>query len=242
MQDDYKFSSKLTVNLGLRYELESATTERYNRAVRNFDGITPSPIEAQARAQYAASPIPELPANQFRVLGGLTFTNAGGNPRSYWDTGKRNFMPRVGLAYQLDTKTVVRVGYGIYTAPLGTLYTNTEPAGFSLATPIQASLDNGLTYVATLANPLPAGLTQPAGPAGGLLTNIGQTVNAFPKARKSPYAQRWSFGLQRTLLGGFLVEASYVGNRSTLLNVLRNLNFTPAQFLSTKSCTRPEHN
>jgi hypothetical protein len=233
VQDDYKFSKKLTLNLGLRYEVESPTTERYNRAVRNFDGTTPSPIEAQARAQYAAAPIPELPASAFRVVGGLTFVNAGGNPRGYWNTEKNNFMPRIGLAYQFDTKTVLRAGYGIYFAPLGTLYTNTEPAGFSLSTPIQATLDNGVTYIATNANPFPSGLTQPAGPAGGLMTNIGQSVNAFPATRKNPYAQRWSFGLQRTLPGGFLIEAAYVGNRSTRLNVLRNLNFTPAQYLST---------
>ena len=233
VQDDFKLSRKLTLNIGLRYEVESATTERYNRAVRNFDATTASPIEAQARAQYAAAPIPELPASQFRVLGGLTFTNANGNPRGYWDTGKLNFMPRFGLAYQLDTKTVIRAGYGIYTAPLGTLYTNTEPAGFSLNTPIQATLDNGLTYPATMNNPFPNGLAQPAGPAGGLLTNIGQAVNAFPSARKNPYAQRWSLGFQRTIFGGFLLEASYVGNRTTRINVLRNLNFLPAQYLST---------
>jgi hypothetical protein len=232
VQDDYKLSRKLTLNIGLRYEVESETTERYNRAVRNFDQTTANPIEAQARAQYAAAPIPELPASQFRVLGGLTFTAANGNPRGYWNTAKGNFMPRFGIAYQIDTKTIMRAGYGLYTAPLGTLYTNTEPAGFSLNTPIQASLDNGLTYIATTANPFPAGLVQPAGAAGGLLTNIGQGVNAFPNARKNPYAQRWSMGLQRTF-GGFLLEASYVGNRSTRLNVLRNLNFLPAQYLST---------
>ena len=232
VQDDYKLSRKLTLNIGLRYEVESETTERYNRAIRNFDQTTANPIEAQARAQYAAAPIPELPASQFRVLGGLTFTAANGNPRGYWNTAKGNFMPRFGIAYQIDTKTIMRAGYGLYTAPLGTLYTNTEPAGFSLNTPIQASLDNGLTYIATTANPFPAGLVQPAGAAGGLLTNIGQGVNAFPNARKNPYAQRWSMGLQRTF-GGFLLEASYVGNRSTRLNVLRNLNFLPAQYLST---------
>lgn len=142
-------------------------------------------------------------------------------------------MPRIGLAYQFDPKTVIRAGYGIYTAPLGTLYTNTEPAGFSLSTPIQPSLDNGLTYIATLANPLPNGLTQPAGPAGGLMTNIGQAVNGFPNMRKNPYAQRWSAGFQRTLIGGFLIEASYVGNRSARLNVLRNMNYIPGRYLST---------
>jgi len=232
VQDDYKFSSKLTLNLGFRYEVESPTTERYNRAVRNFDNTTPNPVDAQARAQYAASPMPELPASQFRALGGLTFVNAGGNPRGYWNTAKGNVMPRIGLAYQFNTKTVLRAGYGLYVAPLGTLYTNTEPAGFSLNTPVQASLDNGLTYIASTANPFPNGLTRPAGAAGGLLTNIGQNVNGFPDTRKNAYAQRWSFGLQREVGGGFLVEASYVGNRSTRLNVLRNMNNTPAQYLS----------
>jgi hypothetical protein len=233
LQDDYRVNSKLTLNVGLRYEVESPTTERYDRGVRNFDANTPNPIEAQARAQYAASPIPELPASQFRVPGGLTFLNANGNPRGYWNTAKANFMPRFGLAYLLDDKTVIRAGYGIFTGPLGTLYTNTEPAGFSLSTPIQASLDNGITFQATTANPFPVGLTQPLGSAGGLTTNLGQGVNAFPDRRKNPYAQRWSFGVQRTLPGKFLLETSYVGNRSTRLNVLRNLNFIPAQYLST---------
>lgn len=233
VQDDYRFSSKLTLNLGFRYEVESTTTERYNRAVRNFDSVTANPVDAQARAQYALSPIPELPASQFRALGGLTFVNANGNPRGYWNTAKGNVMPRIGLAYQFTPKTVLRAGYGIYVAPLGTLYTNTEPAGFSLNTPIQASLDNGITYIASTANPFPTGLVQPAGAAGGLLTNIGQNVNAFPDSRKNAYAQRWSFGLQREFRGGFLLEASYVGNRSTRLNVLRNMNNTPAQYLST---------
>jgi hypothetical protein len=235
VQDDYKLSRKLTLNIGLRYEVESPTTERYNRAIRNFDSTSANPVQAVAQAQYAASPIPELPVSQFRVLGGLTFVNANGNPRGYWNPAKSNFMPRIGIAYQMDPKTVIRAGYGIYTAPLGTLYTNTEPAGFSLTTPIQASLDNGLTFIATTANPFPTGLSQPAGPAGGLLTNIGQAVNAFPDSRKNPYAQRWSFGLQRAIFGGYLIEASYVGNRSTRLNVLRNLNFTPAQYLSTSA-------
>jgi hypothetical protein len=233
VQDDFKVSRKLTLNLGLRYEVESATTERFNRAARNFDSTTPNPIEAQARAQYAASPIPELAASQFRVLGGLTFVGANGNPEGYWNPAKKNIMPRIGLAYQWDPKTVIRAGYGIFINPLGTIYTNTEPAGFTQPTPIQPTLDNGQTFVATMANPFPNGLLQPLGAAGGLRTNLGQAVNGFPDTRKNAYAQRWSFGFQRQLPGQFLVEATYVGNRGTRLNVLRNMNFTPAQFLST---------
>lgn len=233
VQDDFKVSRKLTLNLGLRYEVENATTERYNRSVRNFAETTSNPIEAQARAQYANSPIPELSPANFRVLGGLTFVGVDGNPRGYWNPAQNNLMPRIGLAYQLNDKTVFRGGYGIFFAPLGTLYTNTEPAGFTLATPIQASLDNGLTFLATTANPFPGGLFQPLGAAGGLSTNLGQAVTAFPDSRKNAYAQRWSAGFQRTLPYQFLLEATYVGNRSTRLNVLRNMNFTPAQFLST---------
>lgn len=232
MQDDYKVSRKLTLNLGLRWEVESPTFERYDRAVRNFDETAVSPIDTAARANYT-SPIAELPASQFRLRGGLTFVNATGNPRGYWETAKRNLMPRFGIAYLLNPKTVLRGGYGIFYSPLGTLYTNTEPAGFSLSTPIQASLDSGITYVATNGNPFPAGLTQPRGAAGGLMTNIGQSVNAFPKQRKNPWAQRWSLGFQRQLPMQFLLEASYVGNRGTNLNILRNLNYTPAQYLST---------
>ncbi|MDX2268028.1 MAG: TonB-dependent receptor [Bryobacter sp.] len=233
IQDDFKVTRRLTLNLGLRYEVESATTERYDRAVRNFDETTPNPVDAQARANYALRPIPELPADQFRALGGLTFVGEGGNPRGYWRPQKTNFMPRFGLAYQFNDKTVFRGGFGMFRAPLGTLYTNTEPAGFSLSTPIQATLDNGQTFIASTANPFPNGLNRPLGAAGGLLTNIGQSVNGFPDTRKNPYAVRWSFGFQRQLPGQFVVEASYVGNRGTRLNVLRNMNYAPGQYLST---------
>lgn len=233
LQDDFKVSRKLTLNLGFRYEVESPTTERFNRANRNFDGVSSNPIEALARAQYAAAPIPELAPADFRVLGGLTFVNDGGNPRSYWNTAKFNIMPRIGLAYQLDTKTVIRAGYGLFFAPLGTLYTNTESFGFSLTTPILATLDDGQTYLASTADPFPTGLNPPLRAAGGLRTNLGLGVNAFPNFRPNANAHRWSFGFQRQLPLQFLLEASYVGNRNTHLNVLRNMNFTHAQYLST---------
>lgn len=234
VQDDYKVSRKLTLNLGLRYEVENGTTERYDRAVRNFDETAINPLNDQVRANYAAgSKFPEIAAADLQLLGGLTFVNASSNPRNYWNPAKTNFMPRIGIAYQLDEKTVFRGGYGIFYAPLGTLYTNTESAGYSLTTPVQASLDNGLTYIATLSNPFPNGLRQPLGAAGGLMTNIGQAVTAFPNSRKNAYAQRWSAGFQRLLPSQFLVEATYVGNRSSRLNVVRNMNYTPGEYLST---------
>jgi len=141
-------------------------------------------------------------------------------------------MPRFGLAYQLHDTTVVRAGYGIYYTPIGILHTNTVQTGFSQSTPIQASLDSGLTFIATTANPFPSGLLPPLGAAGGLTTNLGQSISFFRTERKNPYNQKWSFGLQHQLPRQWLVDVSYVGSRFTRLNVDRNLNFTPAAYLS----------
>ncbi|MBI2688105.1 MAG: TonB-dependent receptor [Acidobacteria bacterium] len=234
LQDDWKITKKLTLNIGVRYEYESPMTERFNRSAIHFAGDTANPLDAAARVNYAANSIPQLPVSQFRALGGLTFAGAGGNPRTFWIAPKTNFMPRVGFAYQLRPKTVIRAGYGTYYASIGSNYTNTNLSGFSQSTPMQASLDNGLTYIATNASPFPAGLIKPAGASGGLLTNIGQDVSFWAPNRYNPYAQRWSVGLQQELPGKFMVEGGYVGNRATRLNIAnRQLNNTPAQYLST---------
>ncbi len=231
-QDDWKLTSKLTLNLGLRYEYESPVTERFNRSVAHFAFGQSSPIEAATRANYAASPIPELPADQFRVRGGLTFANAGGTPRAYWDAEKKNFMPRIGLAWQINPKTVARAGYGTFYSSVGVNNTASIQTGFSQTTPIQPSLDSGLTFIATTANPFPNGLIAPLGASGGLSTNLGQSISFFPTYRKHPYGQRWSAGVQRVLPGQLLIEATYVGNRGTRINISRELNATPEQYLS----------
>jgi hypothetical protein len=231
-QDDYKMTRKLTVNFGLRYEYDTPTTERFDRAVSGFAFDQTNPISAQAIANYARSPIPELPVNALRVNGGLQFAGANGS-RNYWKGESNNLMPRIGLAYQLDPKTVFRGGYGLFYNSIGILTTNTIVTGFSQSTPIQASLDNGLTFIASTANPFPNGLQRPLGAAGGLTTNLGQGLSFFPEKRLNPYAQRWSFGVQRQLPLLFLLDTTYVGNRGTRLNVNRNWNALPNEWLST---------
>ena len=233
LQDDWKVSRKLTVNLGLRVEHETPITERFNRAVTQFDGTSANPIEAAAIANYAKAPIPELPLSQFKVKGGITFAGVGGNAREYWSQKALAWMPRIGLAYQVRPTTVLRAGYGLFYTSIGVLRTNSIQAGFSRSTPIEASNDNGLTFIARLEDPLPKGLLPVLGAGGGLETTLNQGTPFFAKVRKAPYAQRWSFGFQRQFPGSFMGEVSYVGNRTTRLGVTRQLSFPPAQYLST---------
>jgi hypothetical protein len=233
IQNDFKVSPKLTLNLGLRYELETPITERYNRLVAGFAFDESNPLEAAARANYALNPIPELPVSQFRVRGGLQFVNQNGNGRSPFNGEKNNFLPRFGFAWQPLDKMVVRGGYGIFYDTLGVNTIAPIQTGFSQSTPIQASLDNGVTYVATFANPFPNGLITPPGTSAGLLTNINQGVSFFDPNLKHAYAQRWSLGIQYELPAGFVVDSAYVANRGTRLAVSRNYNATPNRFLST---------
>jgi hypothetical protein len=231
IHDDFKVTPNLTLNLGIRYEKEWPITERYDRLVAGFDFETPNPIDAQARANYARNPVPELPVNQFRALGGLTFANSG-EGRSPFNGESNNFMPRVGLAWTITPKTVIRAGYGMFYDLIGINRSEALQTGFSQTTPIQASLDNGLTYFATNANPFPNGLLAPLGAAGGLETNLGQGIEFYNRNRLHGYSQRWSLGAQRQI-GSFVAEVSYVGNRGTRLPVVRQLNNTPAEYLST---------
>lgn len=231
IQDDYKLSRKLTLNLGLRWEYDLPVTERFNRLVSQFDATSSNPIEAAARANYAANPVPEVSPANFNVRGGLTWVSSGN--RTPFQSQKMNFMPRIGLAYQLTPTTVIRAGYGMFFDTVGVNQTVPIQTGFSQSTPIQVTRDGGQTFVARMSNPLPGGLLQPRGPAGGLKTNLSQSLNFFNQVRKTPYSQRWSYGFQHLLPAQFLIDISYVGNRGTRLEVPRNINGIPNQYLST---------
>ncbi|MFB3829686.1 MAG: carboxypeptidase-like regulatory domain-containing protein [Bryobacteraceae bacterium] len=233
VHDDWKLTRKLTLNLGVRWEVEFPTTERYNRTNRGFDFTTPNPIQAAATKAYAASPIPEVPVAQFRTTGGLLFSGVNGQPRGLWNTQTRNFAPRVGLAYALGTATVLRAGYGIFYDSIGADRVDVYQQGFSQRTSLTPSLDQGLTFRATLANPFPDGLLEPAGASAGLLTFLGRSPGFATPTRRNGYMQRWMLDVQHELPHRVLVDVGYVGNRGTRLGMGEDLNATPARYLST---------
>lgn len=234
-QDDWKVTRTLTLNLGLRYEIEAPITERFDRTTRGFDFNTANPIQEAARANYARNPIPELPVAQFATPGGLLFANISGAPRGLWKSDKTNLAPRFGFAWQMTPKTVWRGGYGIFYELLGASTNDVGQQGYSQRTSLNASLDNGLSFFGTLANPFPNGFLTPAGASNGLRTFVGRSPGFFDPGLRNGYMQRWSLGVQRELAQRVLLEVSYVGNRGSLMSVTRNLNAVPNRYLSTSA-------
>jgi hypothetical protein len=229
LQDDWKIARRLTLNLGIRWEYESAPTERFDRTVVGFDFQAASPIQAAAAANYAKSPIPQIAAADFRTLGGLTFAGRDGARRGLYHTSKRNFAPRVGFAWRVAPNMAVRGGYGVFYDLLGIDRIGVTQTGFSQRTTLTPTLDNGQTWTASLSNPFP-NLLKPA--PVGLSTYLGQAVSFQPTYRPHPYLQNWTISIQRQLFGRTVLDVSYMGNRLTRMAVNREYNGVPRQYLS----------
>jgi hypothetical protein len=228
VQDDWRFNKKLTLNLGLRLEVNGGMSEAENRNLAGFDTTTPNPIQAQAQANYAANPIPQIAPADFRVLGGLRFANGPVNNTA------TKLLPRAAGAYSIDDRTVVRAGVGMFSYDW--FFENINQAGFAQSTPIQVTTDNGITFTgADLTNPLPGGqLIQPVGSANGLASQLGQNLGTlFQPDRESPYYTRWEMSVQRDLGLGFVAQVTYLGSRGHKLPVVRQSNNIPLQYLST---------
>ncbi len=218
LQDDYHVSPKLTLNLGIRWEYEAPRTERYNQMTRGFAYKAPSPLQSR---------VPNLP-----LFGGLLFANVNGQPRGQTDAFWRNFAPRIGIAYQIHPRVVLRTGYGIFFSGTTTMGRGAASSpGFSVATPMVTSLD-GITPQDLLRNPFPNGLLEPIGSSQGLLTLAGQSVSFTEVTRPITYSQQYSFGMQFEPVRSLLVEATYSGNRGIhLQNSNLNVNQLTAEQL-----------
>jgi hypothetical protein len=213
LQDDWKVSRKLTLNLGLRWDYESPRTDRFNE-LANFDWHAPSPLQ-----------VPGM-----NLVGGLTFVGVNGNPRGQWDRDLNNFAPRVGFAYQALSKTVVRGGFGVFYSP-NFAGTGTGPgtfglSGFQSTTNWVGSLD-GVTPYRFLHDPFPDGIAKPTGSSQGLATLLGQAVSFVDRGNVTPYGLQWNLSVQHELPGNLLLETAYVGTRGVKILNSRPFNQLP---------------
>lgn len=207
-QDDWKLTPKLTLNLGLRWEIENGITDRFGH-ISNFDPNATSTV------------------NGLSLRGGLAFPGVNGLARGHRDAERTNFQPRVGFAWQFLPKTVLRGGYGITYLPTSGIYVGMDRSGFSLNTPLVSSIDGGFTPNETLANPFPNGKLNPVGSSQGALTLLGQGITGNLRNIKRGYSQQTGLSLQREVFRGWLVEVGYMGNRGVHLPGRRTFDYLP---------------
>ncbi len=232
-QDDWKITRRLTVTLGVRYELEGPLTERFDRSIRGLDPNAVLPFEAQVKAKYALTPTQEVPASQFDVRGGLTFAGVNGLPRGLYNRDTNNIMPRLGLALQISNRTVLRAGYGISFGFLGARRSDVVQNGFTRRTNLVPSLDNGLTFTSTLANPYPDGILPPVGSSLGAMQDVGNSIVPINPNMAAPRLQHWQVSFQRELPGRMAMELGYIGSFGDDIETTRVLSAFPNKYLST---------
>jgi outer membrane receptor protein involved in Fe transport len=231
-QDDWRVTRRLTLNLGIRYEKETPTTERYNRTTNGFNFTAPNSITAAAEAAYAANPVSGITAAQFTPVGGPIFATSQ-NPDVYHTSGK-NFSPRFGFSWSPGNAgggTVVRGGFGIFYSTIGT--DGVQQTGFNAYTQYVATNDGYLTPATTLSNPFPNGLQLQGSAVQGLTANIGQSITFTNPYIKSPYTMRGTLSIQHQLQGNVLLEITYIASRSVHLRENESLDNIPRQYLST---------
>jgi hypothetical protein len=211
-QDDWKVSPKLTLNIGVRYEVDVPRTERYNR-LSYFDINAPSPLPA-----LPASALVNCPACA-NLKGAMEFVTPSN--RHQVPTDLNNVGPRLGLAYRIDSKLVFRAAYAMMYAGSVLQAAGTSGSsgteGFQSTTNMIPSFNSGETLSATLSNPFPNGFNLPlgaaSGPTSGALTDNGLGVSeSFFSSNQNPVIQQWNGTLQREVKGGLLLEAGYIGS------------------------------
>jgi hypothetical protein len=215
---------RLTLNLGFRWDYNGSPDEKYNRLNRGLNTTVASPIGNQIPANMLVM-YPHLQ----NLKGGLDFAGVNGNPSTAAKKVWTNFQPRVGAAFRITEKLVMRGGYGLYYMNPNNNYLQT--AGYSQTTPIITSQDGNRTPIANvLSNPFPNGITTPPGSSRGYATFYGQNNNWFDPTFTTPYVHQFSFGFQHQLSDTSTLDISYVGSRTVGANDERASNVPSLDF------------
>lgn len=215
LQDDYKITRRLTLNLGVRLDYEAPRTDRYNR-LNWLDLDAPVPLTAPGIAP---------------LRGGLRFVAVDGAPRTQMDVAPF-VSPRFGFSWQVLPKTALRGGYGIFVTPrYGGEFTSYGQIGYLATTQYVATI-NSITPNALLSHPFPNGFVKPTGNSEGVLTNIGGAISSVERNQHNGYVQQWNFSIQRALSANLIAEAAYAGSKGTHLPQTLRHNELPLQYLA----------
>jgi outer membrane receptor protein involved in Fe transport len=231
IQNDWKPSRSLTLNLGLRWDYETGTGETHG-LISNFDPDAASHLKGRVGAP--ADPIVGALRPNFMDLRGLIAFPDG--PQT--DYPKKRFAPRVGLAYRLGEKTVLRGGYGVFFVPYSVEQTSAIGNVFSVNAP--QSFDSGQVRqpggaaapTVFLNNPYPNGITAPPGNSLGPDTLIGQSPVLVEPFRQNAYVQQWNVVVSRQLARNLALDVAYAGNHGVRLPYRTlNINQIPSEYL-----------
>jgi hypothetical protein len=235
LNDDWKVSKRLTLNLGVRLDFNANPHEKWNRMNGPFDPNVKSPVQVSP-AVLATLAAQNVPASQIATLanlkGGVTFAGVNGINTTPAPLRKNNWGPRAGFAYQLKEKLVMRGGMGVY-------YSNpTNDAfrtdGFSTSTNITNSPDGGRSLIPNLlSNPYPNGISVPTGSSLGAATFLGKSSSWFDNGFLTPKVYSFSFGFEYQVGRNSTLEATYVGSRSYDLNMNADYNVMDLAFRKT---------
>jgi hypothetical protein len=245
IQDDFRLSSRLRIGLGLRFEREAGISERFNRGLTGAFDSGFQPAYAQAvQAAYAAKPIAQLPASQFVVAGGATYLGPNNHT---WTNGRNRFLPNASMVYQINGKTVLRLGTGWFSDTFNAMSNRPLQNGYSQATNTTVSSDLGLTFccgvgaasgLSASANPMKdpfpvrADGTRFSVPYGNSLGSDildGQSYTYYPRDYSPALQQRWRASFQRQIAADQSVDVSYNGAyAANPMNL--NLSYLPAQY------------
>jgi len=238
VQDTWRVTNNLTLDIGLRYEVQVPYLERYNRMAEQFANSAVNPASAQILANWAAdaatynagNPKYPYPAAPSAIYGVWEFAGQNGLPRRTRYTDWTNGAPRIGLAYRVGNKTVIRGGFGVFYQ--SDTKNNNSQTGFSVSTPYINTFTGGQfpsacinplvsgnpctggvpTGPYSLVDPFPTGLASPTGPAAGALANLGNGINGDMLHYKIPRTYQYSLGVQRQLPGNIVLDVSFAGN------------------------------
>ncbi|MEK7409065.1 MAG: hypothetical protein AAB225_28715, partial [Acidobacteriota bacterium] len=242
VQDNWRVTPKLNLNLGLRMEYAQGPTERYNRWLTYFVPGTELPVSKAAQAAYAANAVPERPAADFVVRGGPVYAGSGGAPRQ----SRRNelmWLPRLAAAYQLNSRTVIRAGFGLFFDSLNAATESVNQLGFSRTTSTNLTNDFGVNWlvgdprrgISPMLDPFPVRadgtrFDEPVRDAFGAMATAGRSLTFADFDTRNARQRRWKIGIQRQIQSSMLVEVAYSGSYSDRVYVTKNLNPLAEQF------------